>query len=301
MSQKLTNEIFIEKANEIHNNKYDYSLVKYSGSKATISIICPIHGEFEQTPNNHLNGKGCHQCGKISRVSKQRMTNTIFIEKANEIHNSKYDYSLVDYVTNKTKIKVICLEHGIFNIKPNCHLTGGGCPKCVGRGKTTEEYIYQCNNVHRGKYDYTKTIYLGVFNKTKIICPIHGEFEQTPNNHLSGAGCPICKESKGELEIRNFLTKNKIKFINQYRFTDCRDKKPLPFDFYLPDYNLCIEFQGEQHYRPINYFGGLNKFNIQVKRDKIKYEYCQNKQINLIVIKYDDNVIDKLNEVNYVC
>ena len=100
--------------------------------------------------------------------------------------------------------------------------------------------------------------------------------------------------SKGENTIWNWLNYNKIKFEFQKRFSDCKDKKSLPFDFYLPDYNLCIEYQGKQHYEPINYFGGLEKFTYQQYHDELKKEYCEEKGISLLCIPYDKNIEEEL-------
>jgi hypothetical protein len=92
-----------------------------------------------------------------------------------------------------------------------------------------------------------------------------------------------------------FLTTNNLKYIKQHRFYDCKDVRALPFDFYLPELNICIEFQGKQHYEPITYFGGLTTFNGQQKRDKIKMEYCFTNNIKLITIKYNDNINEIFN------
>ena len=115
-----------------------------------------------------------------------------------------------------------------------------------------------------------------------------------PNNHLNNNGCPRCKESKGEKEIREWLINNKIKYKPQHRFPECKNILTLPFDFYLPEHNTCIEFNGRQHYEPINKWGGIENLKEIQRRDKIKMEYCQNNNIPLIIIKYNDKVIKKL-------
>ena len=148
------------------------------------------------------------------------------------------------------------------------------------------------------KYDYSLVDYTDSKTKVKIICPKHGVFEQIPSGHLNGRGCSKCKESKGEKIIRAYLMGNNIKFISQKRFKDCRDKYPLPFDFYLPDYNTCIEFNGRQHYVPVELFGGQNQLNKQKKNDRIKMMYCDKNKIALIIIKHNENVGEKLiNEI----
>lgn len=214
-----------------------------------------------------------------------------FINKAKKIHGEKYNYNKTNYINSHKKITIICTEHGEFEQTPDSHLSGSGCPKCAGKNKTTEDLINQFNIVHgTNRYNYNKVNFIN--NKTKIIinCEKHGDFTTLPSNHLSGKGCPICKESRGEKLIREYLINEDINFTQQKKFPDCKYINVLPFDFYLPDLNTCIEFNGEQHYKPIKLFGGeANLIKIQ-KRDKIKKEYCLKNNIPLIIIKYDDNI-----------
>ena len=291
--KKSTKEEFISKANEVHNYKYDYSWVEYNGNKTNVKIICKEHGEFAQTPNSHLNGKGCPKCCGNAKSTKEE-----FISKANDVHNYKYDYSLVEYNGNKTKVKIICKEHGEFAQNPNNHLNGNGCPKCGGTERlTTEEFISKANEVHNYKYDYRWVEYNGARSKVKIICKEHGEFRQTPDNHLNGKGCPKCNSSKGELIIEKYLIKNNINYESQKRFKDCKNKRPLPFDFYLTDYNICIEYDGEQHFKSKSIWGGEEELNLIKIKDNIKTEYCEDNGIKLIRIPYweKDNIEEILN------
>ena len=145
----------------------------------------------------------------------------------------------------------------------------------MGKRKTLNEFIENANNVHNGKYDYCNVKYKDVFTKVKIICPIHGEFEQIPKSHLKGHGCRCCKTSKGEKIISEFLKCNNIKYLPQYKFPDCKNIRPLPFDFYLPDLNICIEYDGEQHFLYYNNFWGGKKNLLETQyRDNIKTKYC---------------------------
>jgi hypothetical protein len=177
MGKLLTTEIFIKRSIVIHKNKYDYSLVNYKNSRTKVKIICPIHGEFEQLPNNHLTGQICNECFKKSKL----LTNEIFIKRSNIIHNNKYDYSLVEYKNNKTKVKIICPIHGEFEQQPSKHLGGGGCRKCSILYKTLSlsEFIKKSKEMHGDKYDYSLVEYKNSQIKVKIICPIHGIFNQT--------------------------------------------------------------------------------------------------------------------------
>jgi hypothetical protein len=227
-----------------------------------------------------------------------KKTTQEFIEEAKLIHGDKYDYSLVEYKNWCTKIKIICPIHGEFYQSPDNHKKGHGCRDCQldSFRYSQNEYIEKANKIHKGKYDYTFVEYKSFEIKIKIICPIHGEFFQTPHNHLR-CGCKICKSSKGENIIQTFLNNNKIKFIPQKTFDDCIGKKNmLPFDFYLPKYNLCIEFQGEQHFKPIEHFGGKHKFQKQKCNDEIKRNFCSLKGIRLLEITYKDDVEKVLNQ-----
>ena len=294
-SKFLTNEIFIKRSTIIHNNKYDYSLVEYKNNKTKVKIICPIHGEFDQQPSRHLNYQGCMKCSNLNKTFPLHE----FIENSKKIHGDKYDYSLVNYKNSRTKVKIICLIHGEFEQLPNSHMMGKGCRICTGLNKlTTKDFIKNSKKIHGDKYDYSLVDYKNGLSKVKIICSKHGIFEQLPNNHTSKKyGCPFCGESKGENDIVKYLNNLKIKFKRQKRFDKCRNKNTLPFDFYLPEYNCCIEYDGEQHYTPIEFFGGVDNFKKLKKHDKIKNEYCKENNIHLIRIKYNENINDKLDEL----
>ena len=290
---RLSNEDFITRANLIHKNKYDYSLTSYKNRHANVKIICSVHGVFEQAAKSHINGRGCNKCLGFNKNSQD------FILEAKNVHGDKYDYSLLEYVDSSTKIKIICLIHGVFEQMPHNHINSNGCLKC-GIASTTKKqtlnneiFINKANFKHKNKYDYSLVEYIGYESKIKILCSKHGIFEQTPHIHLRGlgSGCPICNESKGEKQIKEFLHKHNIKLIQQQKFADCKLKNELPFDFYLPDYNTCIEFNGRQHYDFPNFFVRTEKaFKLQQLRDKIKMEYCYVNNIPLIIIKYDENI-----------
>ena len=223
---RIKTKEFIEKSKAVHGDKYDYSKVDYVDAKTKVCIICPEHGEFWQTPNTHLRGSGCPKCGQEKTTVKQRLTTEEFVRRAKEVHGNKYDYSKVDYVDAKTKVCIICPEHGEFWQTPGNHLYGQTCPKCLGKYKTTEEFIEESRKVHDNKYDYSKVEYNGSHIKVCIICPEHGEFWQTPHQHLRGQGCTICnrglskqykfnllQEFESEYEFRAFLGNNDINIL----------------------------------------------------------------------------------------
>lgn len=198
MAKKLTTAEFIERAKKIHRGKYDYSKVDFVKTTLNVTIICPEHGEFVQSPKSHLNGKGCPDCGLKSRAKKRKLTTAIFIERARDIHGDKYNYSKVVYVKNNSNVIIICPEHGEFEQSPASHFNGRGCPDCglVSRAKKntliTEDFLEKAKAVHGDTYSYTKAVYTKAKEKLLITCKIHGDFEQTPLHHLDGQGCPMC-------------------------------------------------------------------------------------------------------------
>lgn len=288
MCKRLTTEEFIEKAKLVHSNKYDFSKMIYKSLSTPIIVIDENGFEHMIRPDSLLVGN------KLNLKSVVNKTDFI-INKFTIKHGDKYDYNKTLYIDSKNKVKIYCSMHGEFEQTIDNHLKGKGCPKCNGKNKTTEDIINEFSNIHGNQYDYSNVIYVKIKEKVNIICPIHGEFKQIVEEHLKGCGCPICKESSGEREIRLYLDFKNIKYIRQNRFTFCKNILPLPFDFYLSELNVCIEYNGEQHYKPFKYFGGEEKLKKTKKNDKIKIEYCKNNKIPLIIIKYDENVIDKLN------
>lgn len=280
---------FISKARIVHGNKYDYSSVDILKEKVLIN--CPEHGEFFQRPFLHLKGMGCYLCNNVHSKGRKE-----FIAKAKKIHNDKYDYSKVVYQDSLTPVEIICPEHGSFFQKPKSHLRGCGCLKCSGRmvfGK--EDFIREASIIHNNKYDYSDVEYVKTSIPVKIICPTHGMFLQKPTGHLHGNGCPKCKSSSGERAVRKFLLDHGYSFEEQKKFDDCRYKHRLSFDFYLPNENICIEYNGSQHYSA-SHFYGYDSFQEQIIRDNIKKEYCFNNDIPLVIIRYDENVDEKLKE-----
>lgn len=294
---------FIKKANKVHNNKYDYSKVDYKGAHKPVCIICPIHGEFYQTPNRHLTGHGCSKCSKVYSWTKEE-----FLQKAKEIYGNKYDYSNINYVNNKTKVCIICPIHGKFWQTPTLHINGKcGCFKCAAeeRGKlklkTTEQFITEAKAIHGDRYDYSKVNYTGYNSKVEIICPIHGSFFQTPREHLRGAGCQKCLK-KGQTKLYN----NLLEIFPDKEIIFEATKKIIPWiksqriDIYFPDINLAIEYDGKQHFKPIDLFGGQKGFEYTVNQDKIKEKKCEENNCKLFRLRYNYTQSDFLDLVTNI-
>ena len=357
MGKKLTKDQFILQARQVHGWKYDYSKVEYVNSQTKVCIICPEHGEFWQTPNAHMSGQGCPECG-----GTKKLTTDVFIKRAKEIHGNKYDYSNVKYIDNKTKVCITCPEHGEFWQIPSGHMNNQGCPKCYGNDKhTTQEFIEQARKIHGDKYDYSRVEYRGNKTKVCIMCPIHGEFWQKPNTHLNGSGCRKCSyemtprndRKQREIFIEDAIKVHgkkydysKVEYINNktpvciichdkdkygvehgefwqrpdnhlhgQRCPKCANKMSLlekkiceichkhniqyewqkkfdwlneqRLDFYLPEYKVAIECQGEQHFKPIDFAGkGKNWAQSQFEKTKIydraKKNVCNENGVDII-------------------
>lgn len=301
MGSRKTKEQFIEESKKLFGDYYDYSLVDYVNNNTKVKIICPVHGVFEQVPRNHTSGIGCWKCGREITADKTRHTTTEFIEMATKVHGDRYDYSEVQYVRMQGKVKIICKEHGVFYQSPNVHLQGGRCPKCAVLSRVektssnTEKFIEQAKANNGDKYDYSKVNYTNNVTPVEIICRLHGSFFQIPIQHIRGKGCPICSASSGEKEIYDYLTKKNIDFEYQKTYDDLSDVQKLRYDFYVPSKNLLIEFNGIYHYKVVN--GDVAKYEYQLKHDKMKSDYAKKHNIPLLVIKYTENVKERLAEV----
>ena len=278
----------IDKSNLIHDNKYDYSLIiEYKGTMQKYPIKCPTHGVWEVSFDNHIIKKsGCPKCKGMGFSYEEK------IEKARLLHNNKYDYSLVEgEIKQKTRYNFICkhCRTNFINSWDNHINKQQGCPRCnpAGRKKRTlESLIEQVSKLGTG-YEYDWNSYKGYFdNSFKIKCNSHGWFNQQISNHLMGQGCPKCKQSRGEKEIERFLIENGIEYITQKTFEGCKNKRMLPFDFYIPSKNLCIEYDGELHFQSIEFFGGDESLEKTVKHDGIKNSFCKENDVNLIRISY---------------
>jgi hypothetical protein len=292
---RKTKTQIISEFQRIHGKeKYDYSKVNYTKNNIKVEIKCKNskHKAFFQTPNKHLLGRGCPLCANETRNTDSKRSLEEFISASNKKHNNFYDYSESIYNGALAFLKITCPEHGTFKQKANDHLNGHGCKYCAQAKnrlklfKTTEDIIKRAHEVHGDFYNYSKVNYEGIYNPITIICPIHKEFEQVANGHLRGSGCPKCNKSKGEKIISKILDKHKIIYKEQYKFQECKFKQPLPFDFYLLDHSICIEYQGEQHYVEMKHWGGKKAYDYLKNNDDLKRKFCTKKKIGLIEISY---------------
>ena len=305
----MTKEEFITKAKKKHSDKYDYSLVEITGNNNTkVKIKCNSCSTiFEQRIGRHLRGQGCQVC-----AGNKKMTNEEFIFKATRKHGDKYDYSFVNNVKNsKTKTLIKCNKCGIIFLQNvHNHLQGKGCPECAKRCRakavpkalkmSIEEFITKATEKHGNRYDYSLVDKIDN-NRTKVLIKCNNcdtIFPQTVKQHLHGQGCPLCNTSHLEEQTKNILEENGITFEFQKRFPWLKNKREMPLDFYLPEYNIAIECQGEQHYnyRENSIFTKDIVDGIK-ERDKLKSTLCQDNGITLYYIKYNEDVKVKLTNI----
>ncbi len=219
---RLSIDEFIARSRKVHGNRYDYSKSVYVWKDEPLTIICRRHGEFSQSPNNHMRGQGCPICGVEKRAREQIMAaSEAFASKAEAIHGKgTYDYSLVHYKSAKEYVVIICPTHGPFQQSPTSHLTGRGCKTCgferqVWKQRlTTEQCVERAKKLHeKAGYDYSKVDYKDTLTAVEIVCPTHGSFYEIPTNHLDKThprGCPLCKATKQAQRLKlNFITKAK--------------------------------------------------------------------------------------------
>ena len=310
--KKKTTEEFIEQARKTHGDRYDYSKTNYTGAFDKVKIICPIHGEFEQIATNHLNGDNCPKCsGKYAlKTTKQ------FIEEAKKVHGDRYDYSKTIYNGVFEEVTIICPEHGEFRQKPREHLSGCGCQLCGNkktwdkRGrKTTKQFIEEARKIHGEKYDYSKAYYKNAREKIEIICHKkyrngleHGSFFQKAGSHLSGNGCPHCRNSRLENVIFKFLTEKGIRFETEKTFDWLLNKQHMYLDFFIPEKNVAIECQGIGHFLPletkIKNYDAEKQFQIVKENDCLKKKLCLDNGIKILY--FSDKATVKHNETDEI-
>jgi len=293
MSKIDKTTLFITKALKIHGDKYDYSTVNYINAKTKISIICKQHGEFYQTPSNHLCNFNCQKCSNNFKSDTKT-----FIDKAEKLHNNKYDYSKVNYINANTQIIIICKEHGEFKQIPDFHINRKcGCPKCSNNVKLDLiEFIDRANKIHNNKYNYSKVDYINNRKQITIICEKHGEFTQKPFVHLSHHGCSSCI-NKTEFNFFSKIQPFYPTIKRQYKVKWCKNKLYLPFDFVIEDLKIIIELDGEQHFKQIS---NWTSPEIQIEKDKYKTKCANDNNFSVIRILQNDVFKDKFDWIEEI-
>jgi len=283
---KLTNEIFINRSKEIHKDIFDYSLVEYKTQNTKVKIKCKENHIFEQTPKNHMNGQGCPSCFKID--------GTLFIKKAKEIHGEKYNYDKVKYVSKAFEIIITCNEHGDFEQTPSSHLRGRGCYKCSNLIRNTKDFVEKASKIHNNIYDYSKVNYENAKNKITITCKIHGDFKQSPNDHISGCGCRKCNlygSSKIAIEWLESIMKKENIFIQHANNIGEKqviiNDKTYKFDGYCEKTNTVYEFHGSYYHGDPKFYN-KNDFNVISKKTFGElYLETMNREKNITKVGYN--------------
>lgn len=223
---KYSREKIIEQFKNVHGDNYDYSLVEYSGDATKVKIICKKHGVFEQWVQGHKKGSGCRQCATTSL--KPRYTTDQIIEQFKKEHGDRFDYSKVNYTHALDKVKIICRTHGEFEQLVGMHRKGQGCAQCMHDDKrhSSQQVISKFKKKHGDRYDYSLVEYKNRATKVSIICKAHGVFEQSPEKHIIGNGCPKC--------IGRNKTQNEI-------LKDFRKTHQNKYDYSLVEYKYALK------------------------------------------------------------
>ena len=302
-SKTKTRDVYID---ELAVKNPNISLVgEYLGCKTKTQHYCKTHDVlFDITPQNALRGCGCSLCKSDKLSSKKLKTQEKYV---NELREKNIPVKLIGkYVRSLVPTEHLCLKHNVTWVTtPARVLDGKGCPQCLSEKirsaliKQLDVYISELSLIN------PKIILVGDYNGHKVptehYCTEHDEtFMSTPESVLKGRGCLHCSGSKGEKKVSEWLTAHNIQYISQKSFEDCKDVYPLPFDFYLPDYNTCIEYDGKQHYEPVEYFGGKDSLEYTQKHDAIKTEYCRTNNISLLRIPYFEDVYEQLNNFLFI-
>lgn len=297
-SKEERRNAWIQRANEIHNHKYNYNEVDYIDAFTKVNVVCEKHGNFRLTPSKHVSGKqGCYKCWSDERRD-------MWIKQAQEIHANRYNYDNVQYVNFTTKVEVVCNQHGSFWVRPDEHIIKHpkirpyqGCRKCFPSNikLVPQQYFEKASNIHSNKYDYTESIYMGSEKPITIKCKLHGDFViSEASRHINrGRGCLKCSKhnSSAEQIICGLLDQSKIEYEYQKRFDDLfsHNGTHLVYDFFIPSLNLLIEFDGAQHFTPNTLHHRVaGTFDLLQLHDKKKNKYAKDNGYRLYRIKYTE-------------
>jgi len=289
LHKKVTNKLSIknfytleERFNRIHKNKYDYSKAIYINARTNITIVCKTHGDFTNTPDNHLKGHGCSKCGHAISKKKQTLrlrkngnktlSKSEIIENLKITHNNKYDYSISNILSFESDIEYICPNHGIMKQSLRRHFNGKECYKCANdtnglkKRSNADVVIKKAREVHGDKYDYSKVKYTKMTEKCTIICDCGNEFEQLFSSHLNGRGCPKCSCSgfdSGKKAILYYLSVG----------------NGLAYKIGITNKSVTYRFSGENHMVKVlktwKFDKGIDAYNKeqQILKEYSKYKY----------------------------
>lgn len=288
MTKMLTQEEFEKRVKEQGNDEF-VVLGRYKGRRKKVRTRHVKCGhEWGLIPDSFFNGRRCPKCARVV-IGQEK-----FIGMVKSFSDGEYTV-LGEYKHQRVPVKVRHETCGqVWYPTLDGLRTGRGCPRCAGRPiVTTEEYRNRVKDISE-EYEV-----IGEYqNRRTGIKMLHKEcgrnFDMSPDEFLKGNRCPLCRQSKGEKEVEIYLKELQIYFEPQKRFEDCRHKATLPFDFYIPSLNVAIEYDGIQHFKPLEVWGGVEAYKQIKLRDSIKNNYCKNNGIKLIRIRYDQEVEEVL-------
>lgn len=264
----MTTEEFIQRSIETYESKYTYEKVNYIDSNTKVLVTCRVHGDFLTRPSDFLRGHGCPKCkGEVISQCNYQKRSTLeeFVAKGQLLYGNLFSYDNVIYVNGRTKVLIHSnLLDEDFLITPIKFINGDIRKKYLGldfksTNLTSEIFIQRGKLIHNNKYDYSKVKYKNLATKVELICPKHGSFLQCPSDHLNGNGCPKCNQSKGEKVVESVLKLLNLNFNSQYTISFNNRKYKIDFCIFFNNKTIFIEYNGIQHYKPIEMFGGRRK------------------------------------------
>nr|DAT00646.1 MAG TPA: endonuclease-like protein [Caudoviricetes sp.] len=286
MATKIDQNEFVRRAKATHGEKYDLTKSVYRSYNMPVGVGCPKHGMFSVRASHFLNGVGCPKCAHAATGKALQLTKEEFIKRLVAIFGDKYDYSLVEYGGYKVPVKLVCPEHGVFEKQAGMLLAGKGCKQCGIKRRAEKRkgvsipskipvdvrgssFIQKAEKLHNGKYDYSKVSYATSQQPVDIICPKHGKFQQTPNNHLQGKGCIKCTcntISRVEQSLKEAFP--------QFKQSDRVQLSGLELDLYEPNKRVAVEVNGV-HWHTTE-FGKTRNYHLH------KTELCESQGITLL-------------------
>lgn len=312
MAKKLTQEEAEARLKTLAP-EFIYPPFIYKGSAAPIKAICPIHGEFITSIDKITAGYRCPKCGMDRLIKKNKSVRPpeVLSNLVKERFKDRpLDFSESEFKGSRDEIVFKCELHGYKKSIPIYLLRNiYGCDECARieahntKRETFEEFVEKSRNAHPDvEYDYSFVNLLDCDTPVEIVCPKGHHFWQTPYNHYNGADCTICKESKGERRIALWLDNHNISYTRQHRINPLKyvlfGRNKFKVDFFLPDFNIIIEFHGKQHYIRVESWHTEEEFQNQQDRDRRLRDYCKKNGIKLIEIPYTklkeiDKILDK--------
>lgn len=303
--KKITREEFEKRVSNVSNDTIDVSNFEFENTQKSGLCRCKICGnEWYAKAYSILQGHGCRKCYD-KRNSQKRLISLGEVQK--RISESGSNAVIIgDYIDTKHKCNAKCSDCG--NIwRPNVSeiMRGHSCPCCskikqgINRRLSEEEYRKRCEELYGTIYDLSELNYTTIRNNVYPICKRHGKVEINAYQFLKGNGCLKCKMHSGQNKLSEYLKKNDIKIEDEYnKFEWLKTEKGgrMSLDMYLVEYNIAIEYQGRQHFEPVDKFGGEKEFQNTKERDLNKKKACRKHGVELIYFipnKYEKYIVDE--------